>query len=498
MKEYLLGIDVGTSALKAAVFDRNGALVDSASSAYPTYYPAPGFAEQEPDDWWAACRSALHEIFSRGKVLPEQIAAVGTDGQGWANVLLNREGKVLSRTPIWLDTRSEKIAEEQTRAVGEERIFEVSGNLFRPSYSTGKLLWSQQEQPELCQEAAVVLQSNGFIVKRLTGVSTLDRSQAYGYHFYDMRRGVYDPSMAEALGISLEILPPLFDSSGIAGCVTEEAAKETGLIPGTPVAAGGLDAACATLGAGVIHDGDTQEQGGQAGGMSICMDTYHAEKTLILGAHVVPGKYLLQGGTTGGGGVMRWLVKELGDLKEAKEEAGILKSFNELAACVPAGSDGLLFLPYMAGERSPIWNPHAKGVYYGLDFSKTRGHLVRSAMEGTAYALQHNLKTAEKAGVFVKELRATGGSANSVLWTQIKADVTGKKILVSGSDTATPLGAALLAGVGSGYYRDFEEAVSETVRVKRVQEAQKENAEIYREGFRNYLAVYESLKGLMR
>ena len=496
MKEYLLGIDVGTSALKAAVFDREGRLVDSASVSYPTYYPAPGFAEQEPDDWWRASVQALRTIFSAGKVRPEDIAAVGTDGQGWANVLTDADGQVLARTPIWLDTRSEVIAEEMTEKIGEDAIFQLSGNLLRPSYSTGKLLYTMRFQPELFARTASVLQSNGFIVKRLTGEDTLDRSQAYGYHFYDMRSGVYDREMAERFGIPLSVLPRLASSSEIVGAVSQEAAEETGLLPGTPVAAGGLDAACATLGAGVIHNGETQEQGGQAGGMSICMDEYHADRALILGAHVVPGKYLLQGGTTGGGGVMRWLTREFG--AEGKPERAVLDEFNRIAEAVPAGSEGLLFLPYMAGERSPIWNPHAKGVYYGLDFSKTKGHFVRAAMEGTAYALQHNLQTAEKAGVFVSELCATGGSANSVLWTQIKADVTGKRILVSGSDTATPLGAAILAGVGCGYYRDFEEAVRQTVRVKRVQEPDETHREAYRHGFGRYIALYEALKGQMQ
>ena len=495
MKAYLLGIDVGTSALKVVVFDREGNVIESAQESYLTYYPESGFAEQDPEDWWRACTRALQVIFEGGKVRPEEIAAVGIDGQGWANVLMDREGNTLSRTPIWLDTRSETISSRLNEAVGEDAIFALAGNQLRPSYSTGKLLWTKEHQPEAYRETAVVLQSNAFIVKRLTAVNTLDRSQAYAYHFYDMRRGVYDAEMAKAFGVDLSMLPPIVESTEIVGTVSKKAAEETGLLSGTPVAAGGLDAACATLGAGVIHGGETQEQGGQAGGMSICMEEYRAEKALILGAHVLPGRYLLQGGTTGGGGVMRWLVQSLSG-PDADENA-VLKEFNELAEKVPAGSDGLVFLPYMAGERSPLWDPHAKGVYYGLDFSKTRGHFVRSAMEGTAFALLHNLKTAENAGVFVDELRATGGSANSVLWTQIKADICRKKILVTGSSADTALGAALLAGLGSGYYKDEEEAVQATVRVRRTHTPSEIGLEQYEKNYTIYLKLYEQLKEIM-
>ncbi len=270
---------------------------------------------------------------------------------------------------------------------------------------------------------------------------------------------------------------------------------------GTPVVAGGLDAACGTLGAGVIHPGETQEQGGQAGGMSICMDTYKADPRLILGYHVVPNQWLLQGGTTGGGGVMRWVEREFADYeRQMQESTGIssLDQLNLIAENVEPGSGGVVFLPYMAGERSPIWNPDAKGVFYGLDFSKTRGHMVRACMEGVALSLRHNLETAEEAGAKVEVLRAMGGSANSLLWTQIKSDITGKKIIVPSSDTATTLGAAILAGVGVGFYKDYEEAVVLTVKETRIHEPNPKNREVYDQAYGTYRNLYDSLKKLMR
>ncbi len=216
--------------------------------------------------------------------------------------------------------------------------------------------------------------------------------------------------------------------------------------------------------------------------MSICTDEALAHKQLILGAHVVPGTYLLQGGTVGGGGTLKWFKQELGrDM-----------SFDELTAeaeAVPAGSEGVVFLPYMSGERSPIWNPDAKGVFYGLSFGKTRGHIIRSVLEGVAFSLEHNLRTAETTGIEIGTLNAMGGSSNSVLWTQIKADVTGRTIQVPTSDTATTLGAALLAGVGCGVYKDYEEAVSRTIVITRTQEPDMAKHELYKKSMDLYLEL---------
>ena len=251
----------------------------------------------------------------------------------------------------------------------------------------------------------------------------------------------------------------------------------------------------------MVHPGETQEQGGQAGGMSICIDTYQADPRLILGYHVVPGRWLLQGGTTGGGGVMRWLEREFGAYeREAGKGCGksSLELFNEAAEAVGPGCDGMVFLPYMSGERSPIWDPDAKGVYYGMDFGKTKGHFIRAAMEGVAYSLRHNLEIAREAGAEAEVLRAMGGSANSLLWTQIKSDITGKPIVVPSSDTATTLGAAILAGVGVGMYGSFEEAVGLTVKEKRRHEPNPEHREVYERNYQIYLELYGQLKGIMK
>ena len=292
------------------------------------------------------------------------------------------------------------------------------------------------------------------------------------------------------LDIPRKFLPEIMPCHRIAGKLTREAAGQTGLKEGIPVVAGGLDAACGTLGAGVIDPGQTQEQGGQAGGMSICIDRYAADPRLILGFHVVPGRWLLQGGTTGGGGALKWLRETLCPELSFEE-------MSELAMTAPAGSGGVTFLPYMAGERSPIWDPKACGVFFGLNFGVTRAQMIRACMEGVAYSLRHNLETAEAAGARADTLRAMGGSANSRIWMRIKADVTGCGIEVPGSDTATTLGAAMLAGVGTGVWQGFEEAARQTIRVNRTYEPDPAVKEIYDRGYETYRRLYGNLKDLM-
>lgn len=500
MKPYLLGIDIGTSACKAAVFDQNGEVIASASEEYPVEYPRPGWAEQNPEEWWRAVCISIKKMAADGVDLNE-IGGIGIDGQSWSAIPVDREGNVLTNTPIWMDTRAQDICDEFNEKIGPDQIFQVSGNSLQPSYTTAKIVWYRRNLPEVYQRTYKILQSNSYIGFKLTGNMTQDISQGYGLHCFNMHTGEWDEDLCEALEIPMSLLPDIYSSHAIIGTVTGKAAKESGLLAGTPVAAGGLDAACGTLGAGVVRPGETQEQGGQAGGMSICIDTYRADPRLILGFHVVPGKWILQGGTTGGGGVIRWLEREFGAYeREMGKSCGksSLELFNEVAEAIAPGCDGMVFLPYMSGERSPIWDPDAKGVFYGMDFGKTKGHFIRAAMEGVAYSLYHNLEVAREAGAEAEVLRAMGGSANSLLWTQIKSDITGKPIIVPSSDTATTLGAAILAGVGVGMYKDFEEAVKLTVKEKRRHEPDPEHRAVYERNYQIYLELYEQLKSTMK
>ena len=425
MRTLLLGVDIGTSSCKTALFDPEGKVVAQGGCEYPVSYPRKGWAEQDPAQWWEGVCRAVREMISDNGVDPAEIAGIGTDGQSWSAIALDREGNVLCPTPIWTDTRSEEICRETEDRLTAEKLFGLCGNPAKPGYTWPKILWYRKHRPEVFEKTEKILQSNSYIVYRMTGEITQDISQGYGLACFDMRKGCWDEEMCESLGIPRKLLPEIVPCHQIVGRLTGEAAKQMGLREGIPVAAGGLDAACGTLGAGVVSPGQTQEQGGQAGGMSICINQYAADPRLILGFHVVPGRWLLQGGTTGGGGALKWLRETMcPELSFAEMSA--------LAETAEPGSGGVTFLPYMAGERSPIWDPKACGVFFGLNFGVTRGQMIRACMEGVAYSLRHNLETAAEAGARADVLRAMGGSANSRIWTQIKADVTGCGIEVPG------------------------------------------------------------------
>ncbi|MDR1568979.1 MAG: xylulokinase [Oscillospiraceae bacterium] len=479
MPTYVLGVDIGTSACKAALFDSSGRQVALASAGCSVCRPNSGWAQQNPDDWRYAASRAIKQVTEQ--IDARDIACVGVDGQSWACVLIDAHGRPLADSPIWMDTRAKAECDEIDRLGGA--LFQLCGNPTQPTYTLPKLLWFRNNMPDLFARAASVMQSNSYVVYGLTGRITQDVSQGYGYQCFDIRRCRWDEDALRALLIPAGMLPEVVECDEIVGGITAAAARETGLLAGTPVVAGGLDAACGALGTGVIEVGQTHEYGGTSGGMSICADGFTADPRLIFCRHVVPDRWLLQGGTVGAGGALRWLRDVL--CPELSFD-----DMTALAAQAPPGSDGLIFLPYLAGERSPIWDPEARGVFDGLDYSKTRAHLIRAVLEGVAYSLKHNLDVAAEAGARPAELRAMGGGANSLLWTQIKADVTGCSIAVPGADAVSALGAAMLAGVGAGVWASYGDAVRDVVRIARRHEPNRDNAAAYEEGYARYRALY--------
>ncbi|NPV54692.1 MAG: FGGY-family carbohydrate kinase [Firmicutes bacterium] len=497
MADYLLGIDIGTSSTKVGVFDSSGKLFASASNSYPTYREGPLRAEQDPRDWWQAAVRGIRSVLQ--SVEPREIAGIGIAGQSWAALPVDSQGRPLRRAMIWLDRRAETECEEIREKVGEEKVLRVSGNRIDPAFCIPKILWLKRNEPEVFRNAFKFLQSNSFIVKKLSGAFSQDISQGYGVYGFDMARAEWSGEILEELGLEPGLFPELFPPSAVVGEVTREASLETGLAEGTPVVAGGLDAACATLGGGVARPGETQEQGGQAGGMSICTDRPVVTPRLILGFHVIPGVWLLQGGTVGGGS-LGWFLEtfgQVGRIATGPGEGGF-ELLSREAARVSPGSGGLVFLPYMAGERSPIWDQDARGVLIGLSYDKTWAEVVRAIMEGCAYALRHNLEVAEEAGAWVLQLISVGGAAKSEVWCQIKADVTGKPVAVPDVEEGTIWGAALLAGMGVGIYGDIVTSIREMVHIKRVFHPREEISRVYDGFFEIYLSAYEGLKDTFR
>lgn len=484
MKKLLLGIDQGTSGLKMTLFKSDGEVVVSVTKSYKTYYPGPNQVEQNCEDWWLAIKSGLKVLLGHPEVEAKQIVGIGIDGISWSCIPIDKSGNVLYPTMIWLDRRASKETKWMKEVCGEEALIQASGNPIDAAYITPKILWLKNNKPDIYNQTDQFLQSNSYLVYKLTAQFSQDVSQGYGYHFFDIKTGQYNESIVNQLGLSLDKFPDIYACHDIVGSVTEDVALETGLLVGTPVVAGGLDAACCTLGAGVLKVGQTQEQGGQAGGMSIVTETPSVHPNLILGYHVVPDLWLLQGGTTGGGGTLRWFHQEF-----KTQTLSNFESLSEAAKEAEIGCGGITYLPYMKGERSPIWNTKAKGVFYGLSFESTQKDIIRSIMEGVAFSLMHNLNTALEVDVDIDGLISVGGSSNSEIWTQIKADVTNQVIEVPYSDHATALGAAILAGIGCGVYDTFSDAVEKTVKIRRVHQPNIKDHLEYKQHYDTYMKL---------
>ena len=494
----LLGIDIGTSSLKSVLYDPDrGGAVGDASREYPTHFPMPDAAEHDPDDWWKAACDSIRELLAETSARADSIAGVGVGGLGWSCLPVSRDGAPLRRAMIWMDRRAEDECRRLRERFGRERILQIAGNRIDPAYVTPKQLWLKKHEPETFRRAHCYVQSEAYLVFRLTKRFTQSLSSGYSFYFFDIAKGKWLPEIADEMGIPIEKHPPIFPCSDVVGEVTTEAAEATGLRARTPVVAGGLDAACAALGAGVVEPGQTQDQGGTAGGMSIYCDRPVSHPALILGYHVAPGAWLLQGGTVAGGASLKWFRNTFGtapDAAPARSGADDFELLTAEAAQAEPGSGGVIFLPYLAGERSPIWDTDARGAFVGLSFRTKRPHLVRAVMEGCAFALQHNLETAKEAGVEFDVLFAVGGAARSDLWCQIKSDVTGCPVRVPAVSEGTALGAAILAGVGAGVFRDVRDGVKRMVRFERSFEPRSDAHKMYRRMFEAYRRLYPALK----
>ena len=498
-QQYIITIDVGTSSTKTALWDENGQVVATASASYPLQRPRPLWAEIDGDVWWEAVCQTVRQMMTAGGIQPSAVAGIGVDGVGWTLLPVDEVSNPLSPAMIWLDRRAEAETAWLNGRPDANQMVNLSANLIDAAYITPKLLWFKHHHPELFAAAHKFIGATGFIVARLTEAFTCDYTQAYGYHFFDIRNERWDTALAEDLGIPLEKMPELYASTAVVGTVTQQAAEQTGLVADTPVIAGCLDAAAGALGAGVTRQGQTNEQGGQAGGMAVSLDRVVVEPRLIFSHHVLPGQYLLQAGTVGGGS-LGWFRDQFGQLES--DAAAItgqspFELFSLQADQSPPGAHGLLFLPYMAGERTPLWSSVARGVFFGLSYNTTRADMLRAIMEGCAFAVYDNLQIAEAHGVRVDEYLGSGGATQSGVWCQIKADVYGRPFIVArrgdGGEGGHSLGLFALTAFGVGLVDDIGRCVEELLPERQVFAPNMENHTMYQELFSVYRQVSRKL-----
>jgi xylulokinase len=398
-----------------------------------------------------------------------------------------------------LDRRAEAEAAWLRSLPEADYLVGLTGNPLDPAYITPKLVWLRRHHPAVFAATHRFLTCTGYIVQQFCGEFTCDLTQGYSFHLFDMVHDRWDARAAALLGVPLEKLPPLHRSTDVVGGVSGPAAATTGLRPGTPIIAGAVDAAAGALGAGVARVGQAADQGGTAFGMMLCVDRFIVEPRLILSRHIVPERYLFQGGTVGGG-VLRWFWDTLGPWPDGENQAegSPYETMTQLAAEAPPGANGLLFLPYMAGERTPLWNSTARGVFAGLTYATSRGDMVRALMEGCAFAVYHAIVVAREHDAPLTEWLGTGGAARSALWCQIKADISGLPFTVArrvdGQPGDNTLALAVMAAQAAGYCDDIVARIDEVLCDRVVYEPAADQHELYQELFQTYLSVGQHLQ----
>lgn len=505
MDSYLLGIDVGTGSVKVAIVDRTAAIVGCESEEYTILHEHDNWAQIETVGLWSCLVSCLKKLKELHTIDLSRIASIGISCLCPGLTAFDREGRILIDPIIYTDRRSMAEADWINQTVGEKTLFDISGNnVMAGAISCTSMLWIKNHKPEIYKQTQYFGHVNSMIGLMLTGEVAIDYSNAsYTGLFETGQTKKWSKVLCEKIGLDIEKMPPLKSSTEVIGRLKAKMFLEFGIPEGTPVVIGGADTACAAITCGVTRHGDAFESAGTTNVITICTDKPKFDRGFINRCHVIDGLWIYQGAMSNTGASLRWVRDELcKDLKNKAYESEVdpYVLINDEAANSRAGAGGIVFLPYMAGERCPIWDPYAKGMFFGVTLESTRGDMIRAVMEGCGYGLRQLYELAE--GITETEYRSfisVGGGARSEIWSQIKADITGKEILILKISEAAVLGAALLAGVGIGIYEDIQAAADCIERnfSKKIQ-PDKKNKIIYDQRFKTYLALYPRVKDLYR
>jgi xylulokinase len=504
--ETLLGLDIGTTGVKTALFAANdGRTLASAFESYPLHHPAPGWAEQDPEDWWRATYTAIQACLAQAKgrgIAPEDVRALGLSGQMHGLVLLDEQDRVLRPCIIWADQRSAAECNWLTQTVGADRLIDLTSNPALTGFTAPKALWVRSHEPELFARAAHLLTPKDYIRYRLTGLMAMEITDAAGTLFLDVRQGVWSTELLETIGLDPALLPPVRHSIDVCGEITPAAAALTSLLAGTPVAGGGADNACGAVGSGVVEPGLVLLSLGTSGVVLAYAATPSVDRSGPVPRahtfnHSVPGAWYLMAVTQAAGLSFRWIRDHLGLPEMALERWGAGDAYDLLAAeaaGTPAGSEGLLFLPYLQGERAPHLDPVARGGWIGLTARHDRRALIRAVLEGVAYSLRDCFAIIREQGLPIEQVRITGGGAHSPLWRQILADVLEIDLVTTQAQEGPSFGAALLAGVAASIYPSVEAACNAAVRPGTRTTPDDRTMRAYRQYYPIYQELYPALK----
>ncbi|MFQ6067432.1 MAG: xylulokinase [bacterium] len=497
--EYLLGIDIGTSSCKTILLNQRGEIVREIVVEYPLLVPQTGWVEQYPEDWWRAVKKSVKDLLS-GMKNKEAIKAIGLSGQMHGLVAMNKEGEVLRPCILWNDQRSAPQCEEIYQQVGgKENFLQYTNNSMLPGYTAGKILWVRENEPHIYEKIAKIVLPKDYLRYRLTGELATEVSDASGTGLFDVQKRRWSNELLEILEIPKEWLPKCYESTEITGVVSEAIADDLGLPGPLPVVGGGGDAVIQSVGAGVVSENTATIIIGTAGIVSVSLSRYYhnPEGKLQLFCNTIPNRWIAFGTTLTAGSALRWFRDTLGSLEVAlSKELGenAYEILTRGAKNSPPGSQGLIFLPYLVGERCPYTDPDAKGVIIGLGLHSTKSDITRSIYEGVVYSLRDVLELMNQVGISPRQIRASGGGAKSPFWRQIQADVFNKEVTtVRYSEEGAALAAAIIAGVGVGVWPTVEEAISMFTIETRTKPIA-ENVKIYNRMFSVYKKLYGQLK----
>ena len=493
----LLGIDVGTGGTRAVLIDSRGRVISAATAEHaPMSSPHIGWAEQSPDDWWRAACQAIKECLAKSSLPAKEVSAVGLTGQMHGLVLLDEKDQVVRPALIWCDQRTGEECEEITRQVGATRLIELTANPALTGFTLPKIWWVRKHEPELWARVRSLMLPKDYIRFRLTGSRAIDVADASGTLMFDVVHRRWSQPMLEISKIDEALLPKVFESQEISGHVHQEGAHASGLPFGIPVVAGAGDQAAGAVGMGIVKPGAVSATIGTSGVVfaATSKPVLEPKGRIHTFCHAIPNRWHVMGVTQGAGLSLRWFRDQFGAGKDDGRDP--YDRLADEAAKTPPGADGLLWTPYLMGERTPHLDPNARGALVGITAQHTRAHVIRAILEGVAFSLRDTLTLFREIGVPIESIRLGGGGAHSPLWQQIQADIYGMPVELIEADEGAAYGAALLAGVGTGNWPSVEAACETAVRVaKRVQPNPKA-AERMNLQYAEYQKLYPALRGI--
>jgi xylulokinase len=489
---WFLGMDVGTGGTRAVVVNSVGKLMGTASSAHaPFRAEHPGWAEQDPEDWWRAAQEAIRGALAATPEPKEPIAAIALTGQMHGAVMLDENGAVLRPSLIWCDTRTQPECDWLTERIGYERLIELTCNPALPNFTVTKLLWVKKHQPEIFAKIAHIMCPKDYVRYRLTGEFAIDVQEASGTLLLDVTHRRWSREVAEVAGIKESWLPRVFESPEICARIGAEAAGLTGLTAGTPVAAGAGDQGAGAVGMGILQPGSVSATIGTSGVVfaATANPTKDPKGRLHTFCHAVPGLWHVMGVTQSAGLSLSWL-------KETFFAGQSYDALNEEAAKIPAGSEGLEWAPYLLGERTPHLDPEVRAAFAGIGANHTAPHFVRAVLEGVAYSLEDTFTLFAELGIPVSAIRLGGGGARGALWRKIQAGIYGQAVEVLTAEEGGAFGCALMAGVGAGRWANLDEACSQAIEVAQRIEPDPADVAAYKHGYAEWRKLYPALRSL--